>query len=72
MDTLTLYCGDLPNATLSAIADRNQILSLHIRQAVPLLGLRRRLPELDEQKHTESEQQERIWHLDVRSTQRCQ
>lgn len=55
LDALAFDNGHIPYATFSATADRNEIISFHLWQAVPMLGMRRRLPELDEQKHTEGQ-----------------
>jgi hypothetical protein len=65
LDAAALHHRQLSYSALAAVPIRDQVLPIHIWQAVPVLGVCRRLPELDEQKHAESQQQKRIWHLDV-------
>jgi len=66
MDPPPLYNRRIPHEPISPTAIRNQILPHHIWQTVPMLGVRRRLPEVDAEEHTESQFEERVWGVDVR------
>lgn len=66
VDTAALHNRNLPREPSSYATDRDLRLSPYVRQAIPVLGLRRGFPGLDEAQYAAGEQQERVWTVDVR------
>jgi hypothetical protein len=66
LDAPTLDNGRVPHEPVPTTPIGNQILPHHLRQTIPMLGVRRRLPEMDAEEHAESEFEKRVWRVDVR------
>ena len=68
VDPPALHHRHIPRETRTLATNRDIRVPAHVRQAVPVLGVRRGLPGVDEGQYTARQQSQRVWAVDVRGS----